>query len=385
MGIRKMNFVVAIGLFLFFLSITNAQTTAFNYQGKLTDGGNPANANYEMQFRLYDNPNAGQGTQQGATVSFPSVTVANGIFSVSLDFGTAVFASGADRFLEISLRPAGSSGGFTSLAPRQKLLSSPYSVRSINSSSADSLTTACVGCVQNLNINTVDGNKITGTVANSTNSTNSTNAANANQLGNLPPSRYVQLDTNGNVSIGTTGTGSKLTVAGVIESTTGGIKFPDATVQTTAGLTTVTTNSTLTGNGTTATPLGVASPILVRDLDNPARQPFQMQVTADTNLVTVPTGKLLVIEYVSAYQINTNDTTGSSGAVYLRITQTNLLMGIPPTLIRQTSSVNTYAFNIGQQVRLYVTAGQTLRLEFSFLSISNSRFATVVGYYVDVP
>lgn len=38
----------------------------------------------------------------------------------------------------------------------------------------------------------------------------------------------------GNVGIGTTSPGQKLTVAGVIESTSGGIKFPDGTTQTTA-------------------------------------------------------------------------------------------------------------------------------------------------------
>ena len=39
----------------------------------------------------------------------------------------------------------------------------------------------------------------------------------------------------GNVGIGPTSPGSKLTVAGVIESTTGGVKYPDATTQTSAG------------------------------------------------------------------------------------------------------------------------------------------------------
>ena len=39
----------------------------------------------------------------------------------------------------------------------------------------------------------------------------------------------------GDVGIGTTLPGQKLTVVGTIESTSGGIKFPDGTVQTTAG------------------------------------------------------------------------------------------------------------------------------------------------------
>ena len=43
------------------------------------------------------------------------------------------------------------------------------------------------------------------------------------------------VDATGNVGIGTTTPAQKLSVAGVIESTTGGIKFPDGTTQTTAG------------------------------------------------------------------------------------------------------------------------------------------------------
>ena len=44
-----------------------AQTTAFSYQGRLNDGGAPANANYEMQFTLFD-ALAG-GNQVGATIT----------------------------------------------------------------------------------------------------------------------------------------------------------------------------------------------------------------------------------------------------------------------------------------------------------------------------
>jgi hypothetical protein len=101
-----------------------------------------------------------------------------------------------------------------------------------------------------------------------------TRALNAVQFGGLGVSRFVRFDDNDNVGIGTTSTGSKLTVAGTIESISGGIRFPDATTQATAGITSINTNETLPGNGTAASPLSVASPLMVRDLDHPARQPF---------------------------------------------------------------------------------------------------------------
>jgi hypothetical protein len=54
-----------------------------------------------------------------------------------------------------------------------------------------------------------------------------------------------------------------------------------------------------------------ASPVPVRDVDNPARQPFEAQVvggfadgaatTGDITIATVPAGKLLVIEHVSVF------------------------------------------------------------------------------------
>src|SRR5262249_28364358 len=68
----------------------------------------------------------------------------------------------------------------------------------------------------------------------------------------------------GNVGIGTDTPTSRLTVQGMIETTLGGYKFPDGTVQTTAaltGLTSVAHGSTLTGNGTTGSPLDVALPL----------------------------------------------------------------------------------------------------------------------------
>lgn len=67
---------------------------------------------------------------------------------------------------------------------------------------------------------------------------------------------------NGNVGIGVASPISKLAVAGVIETTSGGVKFPDGTIQTSRGLTSVsTTCCTLNGNGTSSSPLSVHVPL----------------------------------------------------------------------------------------------------------------------------
>jgi hypothetical protein len=69
----------------------------------------------------------------------------------------------------------------------------------------------------------------------------------------------------GNVGIGTSTPTSRLTVQGMIETTLGGLKFPDGTIQTTAGnfgLTGVAHDATLAGDGTAAQPLGLAVPLI---------------------------------------------------------------------------------------------------------------------------
>jgi hypothetical protein len=145
----------------------SAQTTAFTYQGRLTDGGNPANGNYDLQFKLFDTPTVGTGTQQGTPITTPTVQVTNGSFTVMLDFGASVF-DGTARYLEIGVRPTGSLNPYTVLAPRTQITSSPYAIQTINTQ----------------------------------------------QLGGLPASRYVAADAGGNVGIGTSSPASKLDVRG---------------------------------------------------------------------------------------------------------------------------------------------------------------------------
>src|SRR5437870_1199663 len=86
-----------------------AQGTAFTYQGRLSDSGQPANGSYDLTFSLFGTSSG--GSQVGATLTNSALGVSNGLFTVLLDFGAGIF-SGADRWLEIGVRTNGA-GGFS--------------------------------------------------------------------------------------------------------------------------------------------------------------------------------------------------------------------------------------------------------------------------------
>ena len=121
-------------------------------------------------------------------------------------------------------------------------------------------------------------------------------------------STYVLGDSNifedkyGKVGIGTTAPTSLLTVQGMIEITLGGLKFPDGTVQTTAALSTIFHDASLMGNGTQASPLGIANGgvqaihlangVVVRSLNGLTDN---VQLAAGANITITPSGNTLTI------------------------------------------------------------------------------------------
>ncbi|MDQ4122266.1 MAG: tail fiber domain-containing protein [Acidobacteriota bacterium] len=141
---RSFFWKMLFSIVLFAPSLVLAQTTEFTYQGKLTENNNAQTATYDFEFDLYDAETGGTllGTQlkQG-------VAVTNGIFTVRLDFGAQF--SGAPRFLEIRVRPAGG-GAFTTLNPRQPITSAPHTIRSLSSADSEKLgSIAASGFIQN--------------------------------------------------------------------------------------------------------------------------------------------------------------------------------------------------------------------------------------------
>lgn len=112
----------------------DAQTTAFTYQGKLTDGGSPATGQYDLIFSLFGAPSG--GSQVGGDLVRHDVQVTNGVFTVDLDFGSSPFTSTTGHYLEIAVRAGATAGAYTTLVSRQPVTSSPYSVETIRATSA---------------------------------------------------------------------------------------------------------------------------------------------------------------------------------------------------------------------------------------------------------
>jgi hypothetical protein len=156
---------IQIFLFLIILigaNAINAQTSAFTYQGKLTDASITANGIYDMEFALFDQPTIGTGVQFGSPIPKNDVVVTGGIFTVQLDFGPLPFVNSViDKYLEIRVK-RDAEATFTTLNPRQLISSTPNAIKAINSQSADFLTTNCDECVDDPKIASVASTKITG-------------------------------------------------------------------------------------------------------------------------------------------------------------------------------------------------------------------------------
>lgn len=161
--------IVAITLYLAFCTTAAfSQNTEFSYQGFITDNNAPANGTYDIEFRLFDTLNGGVAL---ATQPQANVLVTNGVFSVVLDFGGF---PGAERFLEIAVRPAGG-GSFTTLAPRSKILAVPLATRAQTAQNALAA------------LNAIDAQN----AVNAQNAINAQTAQNALQLGGTAANQFV--------------------------------------------------------------------------------------------------------------------------------------------------------------------------------------------------
>jgi hypothetical protein len=115
--------------------------TALSYQGQLLDNGRPANGSFDFQFIVYDAAVGGSQISGTPIISRTAIPVANGLFTVQLDFGN-IFGN-SQLFLEVAVRTSGG-GNFTPLTPRQEILPAPYARFALNAQNATNAQSATV-------------------------------------------------------------------------------------------------------------------------------------------------------------------------------------------------------------------------------------------------
>jgi hypothetical protein len=245
-----------------------------NYQGRLIENNVPVDGTKTMKFTIY---NSLQGGDELWTSGEVDVTVYNGLFRYVLgsdgeDLSSIPWTAGETLYLEVKV-------GDDILTPREPLYAYPYAISSLLATdsqllegktkeyflntSADSQTKqGNLNIVGNLGIGTmspagpleVKADNQGSLVLRLSNKTNGSSmdfwsygiqsvgenlylrsgSGKGLSLGVDGTDNKLYINTSGNVGIGTTNPGEKLTVAGTIESTTGGVKFPDGSLQTTA-------------------------------------------------------------------------------------------------------------------------------------------------------
>ena len=101
--------------------------TVFTYQGELSNGGVPVDEplnGCDFEFSLWDADV--DGSQVGPTLT-PTALVADGRFTVALDFGENIFTGNA-RWLKIAVCCPSPCVDFTTLSPRQELTPAPHAL-----------------------------------------------------------------------------------------------------------------------------------------------------------------------------------------------------------------------------------------------------------------
>ena len=135
-----------------------ALETGFSYQGRLFDNGVEANGLYEIEFTLRDA--ATGGNRVGTAVSKAPVLVTNGIFQVTIDFGTNVW-DGTKLCLDVGVRTNGATNAHFLLTPSQLVQPVPYAIHAIKAGEL---------------VGTLPGGQLSGTYSNAISLDNTSNS-----------------------------------------------------------------------------------------------------------------------------------------------------------------------------------------------------------------
>lgn len=134
--------------------------------------------------------------------------------------------------------------------------------------------------------------------------------------------------------------------------------------------------------------LGSAThPVVVRDIDRPARDPVQLS-PSDLSSYTVPDGKLLIIEHVAGACAIPHGAGGFLNTLicgHVSAQGPEQCFNLVPVLTGNDSKESIYAFS--QPIRMYIAAGTRIFVD-SATAITRASAgcrASISGYLVDAP
>ena len=188
-------------------------TPTIHYQGYLISKVTnlPVETPQDFKFLIYNSPTGITGQLFSETRC--DVKVTKGRYDVEIGSGTtggvpaAIFSENDGLWLEIQVDADGDcSGPFEAMSPRIKLQSSPYAFSSVYATTSSVATPVFLADTIGAQPHTANG-----AITISTN-----------------------LFVEGGISVGSISPGQTLAVAGIVESSTGGFKFPDGSIQTRA-------------------------------------------------------------------------------------------------------------------------------------------------------
>ncbi len=170
-----------------------AQGTAFTYSGSLNNAGIPASGVFDFTFSLSSSSN--DLMQVGETITNSAVSVTNGAFAATLNFGPGIL-TGNPLWVQIGVRTNGAAS-FILLNALQPILPVPYATFANTASNLS-------GTVASVNLSGLYGNALT--LNNGANQFSGSFAGNGGGLTGLPAASVV-----GTLANNTTGTAATAT------------------------------------------------------------------------------------------------------------------------------------------------------------------------------